>query len=227
MDGAVWWGCQGTAPDVRLGVVACVHVPEHGCLGATWAGEKIRFWGGICLGNQKQPVDLLVLNGKTHLTQADIDERRSQEVKAPCDDIRQPSYLNSAQKKEFAYLSEQLVAIGIFSNLDTGVLARYCVAHSQYSRYTKFINSAPKKKAKRMRREAEERGDPISPEVSDIELAMELEKELVALQAVAFRQCEECAKALGLSVTSRCKLVVPQAKESPRKNKFDAFRKMG
>lgn len=173
------------------------------------------------------PVDLVVMNGKSHMTQEEIDERRSQEVKAPCDDIRQPHYLNRRQKEEFAFLSEQLTAIGIFSNLDTGVLARYCVAHDQYGRYTKLISSAPRKQAKRMRREAEEKGLTISPDVTDLELAMELEKELVALQAVAFRQCEECAKALGLSITARCRLVVPPPKEEKRKNKFDAFRKMG
>ena len=41
-----------------------------------------------------------------------------------------------------------------------------------------------------------------------------------------FKQCRACANDLGLTISSRCRLVVPEAKEStPKANKFKQFEK--
>ena len=46
------------------------------------------------------------------------------------------------------------------------------------------------------------------------------------IQERYFKQCRSSANDLGLSITSRCKLVVPEAKtETPKENKFKKFEK--
>lgn len=178
--------------------------------------------------NQRQPVELVAYKGRKHLTQAELAERRASEVTAPADCIRPPDYLNKKQKAEFDQLSAELVEIGIFGNIDAGVLARYCVAHSMYARYTKLLRTLPRKKAKRLREQAEAEGtDGELAGVTDEELALELEGELTVLQKRYFDQCDVCARALGLSITSRCRLVVPKAPEAPKPNKFSKFEKSG
>lgn len=178
--------------------------------------------------NQRQPTELLLYKGRKHLTKAEIAARSSSEVDAPADDIRPPEYLNKKQKAEFDYLSVELAAMDIFGNVDAGILARYCVAHSLYGRYTKLLRTLPKKKAKRLREQAEKDGtrDKLA-DLTDEELALELEGELTVLQNRYFLQCDQCAKAMGLSVTSRCRLVVPKAPEAPKENRFSRFEKSG
>jgi len=175
--------------------------------------------------NQRQPVSLIEYKGRTHLTKAEIAERRSSEINAPADKVEPPKYLNSKQKEEFNRLAAELIPLDIVSNLDTGELARYVVAHSLYERYTKQMRQLPKKKAKRMRRQAEENGTPIDDDVSDEELALDLEQELSDLQHRYFDQCEKTARALGLNISARCKLVIPKAPEPPKQNKFTRFEK--
>ena len=56
-------------------------------------------------------------------------------------------------------------------------------------------------------------------------LRLELERSLALLQDKYFAQCESTARALGLNITSRCKLVIPQEPPVPKSNKFDRFKK--
>lgn len=175
------------------------------------------------MANPRQPINLITYKGRTHLTAAEIAARQSSEIDAPADNIVPPKYLNKKQKDEFLALVDELAPLDILANIDAGELARYVVAHSLYAKYTKLIHQLPKKKAKRMRREAEERGEPIAADVTDDELALELEQDLSALQARYFDQCEKTARALGLNITSRCRLIIPKAPEPPKENKFSRF----
>lgn len=175
------------------------------------------------MANQKQPIALVEYKGRKHLTKDEIAARRSSEVDAPADKVVPPKYLNAKQKAEFERLAAELLPLEIVSNLDTGELARYVVAESLYAKFTKQMQQLPKKKAKRMRREAAERGEPIPKDMTDEELALELEQDLSVLQNRYFDQCEKSAKALGLNITSRCRLIIPKAPEAPRGNKFARF----
>ena len=177
------------------------------------------------MSNQKQPIDLLTYKGKKHLTKEEIAERNSSEVHAPSDNIEPPKYLNAKQKAEFLRLAAEMAPLDILSNLDTGELARYCVALSLYERYTKRMQQAPKRKAARLRREAKEKGEPIPDDMTDDELALDLESALAVLQNKYFNQCETTARALGLTITSRCRLIIPKAPELKEKNKFSRFEK--
>ena len=82
------------------------------------------------------------------------------------------------------------------SNLDCDALARYITSLDLYIKISKKIRT---KKV-----------------MDDIFL---LEK-YSSLQDKYFKQCRAAGNDLGLSITSRCKLVVPKAEETPKENKF-------
>ena len=45
----------------------------------------------------------------------------------------------------------------------------------------------------------------------------------MTLQDKSFKQCRACANDLGLTITSRCKLILPKTPENPKENKFAKF----
>jgi len=176
---------------------------------------------------QREPVDLLTYKGRKHLTKDEIAERNASEVHAPSDNIVPPKGLNKTQKAEFERLAAELAPLGLVSNLDTGELARYCVALSLWERYTKLLGKAPKKLAKRAREAAETAGIPYADDMPDEVLVLDEIESLSKLQHRYFNQCETCARALGLCITSRCRLIIPQAPEEPKPDKFARFEGTG
>lgn len=162
------------------------------------------------MANQRQPIDLIEIKGKKHLTKAEIEERSETEVKAPADDIRPPAYLSAVQKKEFTKLAEELVRVGIFSNIDCDTLARYITARDQYVKFTKALRKI--------------KNGPDSAHLPTLTTAKLDETErYIALQDKMFKQCQSAARELGLTISSRCKLVVPK-KEEPPASKWDKFK---
>ena len=64
-------------------------------------------------GRPRQPIDLLVMNGKSHLGKDEIEERRAAEVTAPFTKIEPPDCLSKKQKNRFNYIARQLAEIGL------------------------------------------------------------------------------------------------------------------
>lgn len=154
------------------------------------------------MAGQRQPIELVLANGKKHLTKAEIEARRNSEVKPLTGDITPPAYLTKKQKDEFNKISGQLQELKIMSETDVDTLARYIVANTFY------INAVKKLRSK------EVRDDP------------ELFESWLKIQEKMFRQCRSSANDLGLSISSRCKLVVPAAEKTEEKtNKFKKFEK--
>ena len=185
--------------------------------------------------NPREPINILLAKGRKHLTQEEIQRRMATEPTAPADDIQPPEYLSKKQREEFSALAEELQRIKIIGNVDAGELARYVVAHGFYARYTKLLRTLPKKKRARLRelraKLAAEEGRAVAAgeEIDDEDVALGeilvLERSLALLQDKYFTQCEATARALGLNITSRCKLVIPQEPPVPKSNKFERFRK--
>ncbi|MFQ9823127.1 MAG: phage terminase small subunit P27 family [Clostridia bacterium] len=165
-------------------------------------------------GKQREPIDLIIAKGKKHLTKEEIAERRNSEINI--DDyknVKAPSYLSKKQKNEFTEIATKLVDIGIMSELDEDCLARYLIAKDNYLKFTKLLNSAMKNKTSKKYKE--------DAEMQRI-LSLDIESYLIQ-QDRAFKQCNTCADKLGLTITSRCRLQVPQAPEKPKENKFAKF----
>lgn len=150
----------------------------------------------VAVAGPRQPVELIIANGRKNLTKAEIEYRKNAELKAPVGDCSPPDYLPEKLKGEFKSLADKLIDIGIMTELDVDLLARYLLSKQAYlgltSRYMKMISG----------------GNP-----ADVE-------KIAGLQDKAFKQCQSAARDLGLTISSRCKLVVPKEKEEPRPNKF-------
>ena len=151
------------------------------------------------MARPRQPIELVLAKGKKNLTKAEIEQLRAQEVKVDFKDVTPPDYLPAKLKKEFEEIAAKLVAIGIMTELDEDCLARYLIAQSNYLNCTKLL-------AKAMRSE-------------DLDEIMKAQR----AQDMAFRQCQAAANALGLTISSRCKLVMPQVEVAKPINKFERF----
>lgn len=142
------------------------------------------------MARPREPIDLIKAKGKTHLSTKEYETRKEQEVEVPFTDIHPPDYLTGEKQIEkFNYYADMLLQIGIFTELDIDCLARYIMAEQLYLQYTNLIIKMIKK------------GD-----------IAELGK-IQALQDKAFRQCQACARDMGLTISSRAKLVMPKAVE--------------
>lgn len=137
-------------------------------------------------GRPREPIDLIAAKGKKHLTAAEYVERKNSEVKVPFTAVKPPSYLDKDQKKTFRKYAKMLLDIGIMTELDIDCLARYVLAHDLYIAYTRELSALL-----------------ILGNIVQI-------KEVQRLQDIAFKQAQTAARDLGLTITSRCKLVVPQ-----------------
>ena len=81
----------------------------------------------------RQPTDLIKANGRKHLSKAEEAERRSREVSAPpAKTARPPKWLPETLKKDFRALGKQLIAAGLYTDLDADTLGRYLVAQHQW-----------------------------------------------------------------------------------------------
>lgn len=149
------------------------------------------------MARPRQPVDLLLVKGKKHLTKKEAEERKNNEVKANSDKIQPPSYLPNNLKKEFDRIAIELTDIKIMSNLDCEALARFIVSEYNYQKVTKKLLKTGVDNAKYI--------------------------DLLLMQEKLFKMCRQSASDLGLTISSRCKLVVPKSSEEKPKNKFAKF----
>lgn len=154
------------------------------------------------MAGQRQPIELIKAKGAKHLTKAEIAEREQSEVKPITDNIIAPEYLTKKQKETFNRLADQLKALKIMGETDVDALARYITANDFY------INAVRKMRSK------EVKDNPV------------LFGQWAKIQERYFKQCRSAANDLGLTISSRCRLVVPERKtETPKENKFKKFEK--
>ena len=167
--------------------------------------------GGILgMARPREPVDLIAAKGRKHLTIAEYVDRKNAEVTAAADNVKPPAFLLKKEREKFNELSIQLVDLKIMTNLDCDVLARYVKAESEYIKVTKQlqkINFTPDKKSM------------VSAEVQIAEQYTQYNY-LSKIQNRLMKACNENAKELGLTISSRCKLVIPKEKAEKPENKF-------
>ena len=166
------------------------------------------------MAGQRQPIELVVANGRKHLTKAETEERRQRELKPCTDEIAAPSYLTAKQKKEFDRIAGQLQKLKIMGETDCDTLARYIVAQGFYEQAVKDLRAVQKERPK---------GD-------DADLAAMVKwsgmlDQLDKRQERYFKQAHQAANALGLTISARCRLVAPVVEEKPKENKFSKFGK--
>lgn len=173
------------------------------------------------MAGQRQPIELVKAKGKKHLTKAEIEERERTEVKAPADKVTAPAYLTAPQKKTFKRIVKQLREIGLVANLDVDALARLVIAQEKYTEVTAELNRQPLMvKVDVPTGRKDESGNPVYREEETVNGEVE---RLALLQDRYFRQCRQGAADFGMTVSSRCRLVVPQKQDAPKEE--NAFKK--
>ncbi len=135
----------------------------------------------------RQPTDLLKAMGRKHLSRAEEADRRSREARVePAKTARPPKWLPEYLRKDFRALGKRLIAAGLYTDLDADTLGRYLVAQHQWTIATEEAETALQE---RDQKTAEEWG---------------------RIQERYFKQARGCANDMGLTVSSRCRLVLPE-----------------
>lgn len=177
------------------------------------------------MAGQRQPTDLVVMKGKKHLTKAEIEARKNAEVVAPNDKVKPPAYLTPGQKKKFRKLSKELLAIKLIANVDCDALARLLIAQDQYIEITDKIRETPLMVDVPVyeMRENPDTGEQERVQVGTREVVNGERERLMIIQDRCMKQCRQGASDFGMTVSSRCRLVVPKAKETKPENKFAKY----
>ena len=150
------------------------------------------------MAGTRQPTDVVVANGRTHLSKTEEAERRAGEVKVPRPKtIKVPKWVPETLKADFRRLGKQLLSCGLYTDLDADTLGRYLVAQHQYLIATQ---ETEKSLAKRDQEAADSWG---------------------RIQERYFKQARNCANDMGLTVTSRCRLAVPNMGAGQQKPEDD------
>lgn len=166
------------------------------------------------MARPRQPIQLVMAKGKKNLTKKEIADRLSTEITPITDEIVAPSYLKAAEKKRFDKIANQLDKLGILGETDVETLARYVTAQGQYEKITKELRALLDKSP-----------DSESPTYfEELNRWIETQDKLAKLQNRYFTQAQTAASALGLTISSRCKLIAPKVDDDkPKVNKFKQF----
>lgn len=155
------------------------------------------------MARPREPVKLLEFKGKKHLTKEEIRQREADEVKPVPKGIKPPAYLSESQKKLFRKIAKQLTRLEIMGETDNDALARLVIAQERFEEANEIMNKV---------------------DFFDDEKQYEVASRVYAKRLDELRKL---ASDLGLTISSRCKLVVPKAPEKKTENKFSRFNRTG
>ena len=147
-------------------------------------------------GRPRQPLSVIEGKGRSnHITKKEAEKRKKQEerMRGKTEGIVAPEYFSPEQKEEFYSTSSKLIDLKIFSNLDTDNLVRYIDSKTEYEKVTKAM---------------QEISNP-----TESEEIMKQYNDLRINRATFFNECRSAAGDLGLSISSRLSLVIPEVEE--------------
>ena len=147
----------------------------------------------------RQKLSVLEGSGRKHLSKSEKAQRAAQEVNLPKPKtMRLPKWLPEAYRKEFRALAKELLAADIgAAQLDRDTLGRYVVAQANYTQTLAIVHAAL----------ADHDGDAL--------------KEATKILDTYFKQARACANDMGMTITSRCRLVLPEGAKKKEKNPFE------
>ena len=147
----------------------------------------------------RQKLSVLEGTGRKHLTKAEKAQRAAQEVNLPKPrTIPVPKWLPQEHRKEFRALAKELLEADMgAAKLDRDTLGRYVVAQHQFTAVCKRVQDALDQE-----------------EVDQVNKWTKAQKSY-------FEQARACANDLGMTITSRCRLVLPEGARPREKNPFE------
>ena len=163
------------------------------------------------MAGARQSAAMLEMNGTAHMSAAELNERRDREVHVAIPDRAEPpKWLAKKHHAEYRRIGEILLAAGLFTELDRDVLGQYFVAFEQWLLASRKLNAAMRRNGEAEAKAAKEQGeDATAAKAEAIAAAREDARTWSGIQKASFSQARQCADSLGLSVTSRCRIVVP------------------
>lgn len=170
------------------------------------------------MAGQRQPIALVEQKGKKHLTKAEIEKRKNSEVKAPSDNVKPPTYLEKKLKSKFKKIAKELLALDIISNLDCDALARLLIVEDDFLKITEQLKSINMMIETTELQEKEIDGEIKKVEVKIVQVNEEYNK-LQIMRDRCWKQVRQGAADFGLTISSRCRLVVPKVEEK-KENRF-------
>lgn len=151
------------------------------------------------MAGKRMPTAVVEANGRKHLSKKEKAERLAAEIHAEAPDaIVPPKWLAKKHHGEFVEIAEMLCDLELYAELDRDVLGQYFVCRERWMAADKLAAKAIRDKDEKTAREWN------------------------SVQSSYFKQARQCAEAMGMSVTSRCRLVVPGVAggEKPAENPF-------
>ena len=146
------------------------------------------------------PIEVLEARGRKHMGKAERQEREGSQVR-PSKAVKRliaPKWLPDNLKVEFNRIAGALVDLmpRLVIRPDADTVANYCVVYASWKTATNLANDALN------------RGD------------LEDAQAWSLVQDRYFKQARSCAADLGLTITSRCRLVVPEKEDRGEDNPF-------
>ncbi len=142
------------------------------------------------MAGQRLPAAVVEARGNKHLTKAEAAQRRAGEVvnPEPVKRLAPPKWLPESQRPEFNRVSRELISLmpTMVSRLDGDTIAAYCMARQEWLHATSAANKALA--------------------AGNLEEAQGWS----LVQDRYFKMARACAADLGATISSRCRLVVPQ-----------------
>lgn len=158
-----------------------------------------------------KPLAVIMGNGNSaHLTKEKIREREKNEIKVDTDNVEAPCYLSEEQAAKFNYLKDELLKVGLVSNLDVDLLARYVTLNDQYIKITKMITNTD-----------------ILIAIDGEEIYNPKYKELLNAQTKITKEIRGIANDLGLTVGARLKLTIPKPQKEEKKEQSEGEKLFG
>lgn len=147
----------------------------------------------------RQRLSVLEGNGRKHLSKSEKTQRAAQEVDLPKPaKMRVPKWLPEYLKADFRALAKELLAADMgAAQLDRDTLGRYVVAQHQFTAVCKLAQDAL--------------------DQEDVDQVNKWTK----AQKSYFEQARACANDLGMTITSRCRLVLPEGARPKEPNPFE------
>jgi P27 family predicted phage terminase small subunit len=160
-------------------------------------------------GRKRKSVELMLVEGKSHLTKKEIENRRKNEnaIKPKDDNTGCPSWIkDKLAKSEYRRISQALKELNLLTNLDVNTLGSYCIAYANYLKATEQLQDQPL----------------LIEMTNKSGYTNVVENPLIRIQLKYSDEMKKHASEMGLTINSRLKLVVPKQDDTP-KNKYEEF----
>ena len=192
------------------------------------------------MAGKRRPMDVNLSvvegGGGKHWTKAEVETRKKSETKLPKPKaLKPPDWLSDPAKKLFKSYAKQLLEFpsGIISTLDVGTLGRYCdceLSYAEVSAQKSFWMEVCRRRLESICQLDAVAVPAPGPDRQKLEDVYEESKKQVDFwsgQMVKFEKiARSCATEMGMTVSSRCRLVVPKADAKQEADPLEELQKM-